>query len=61
LAEKLLTYALGRGPERFDKCVLDQLVADLKKGDDTFTTLVWGVVKSDPFQQRRGQPPRGKS
>ncbi|CAN5325358.1 DUF1592 domain-containing protein [soil metagenome] len=54
LAEKLTTYALGRGLEYYDKCVLDDTVAKLKKGDDKFSALVMAIIESDPFQKRRG-------
>lgn len=55
LAEKLTTYALGRGLEYYDKCVLDDLQLKLKQGGDKFSALVLGIVESDPFQKRRGQ------
>lgn len=55
LAEKLLTYALGRGLEYYDKCVLDELVAKLNKGQDRFSSLVLAVVQSEPFQKRKGK------
>jgi mono/diheme cytochrome c family protein len=55
LAEKLTTFALGRGLEYYDKCVLDDLVAKLKAGDDRFSALVVAIVESEPFQQRKGK------
>jgi mono/diheme cytochrome c family protein len=55
LTEKLLTYALGRGLEYFDKCAVDDIVAALARGPDRFSTLVIEIVKSDPFQMRRGR------
>jgi mono/diheme cytochrome c family protein len=54
LAEKMLTYALGRGLEYYDRCATDDIVAALKKGDDRFAALMIAVVQSDPFQKRRG-------
>ena len=53
LAEKMLTYALGRGVDYYDKCALDDIVAALKKDDYKFSRLVLAVVQSDPFQLRR--------
>jgi mono/diheme cytochrome c family protein len=53
LTEKLLTYALGRGLEPYDKCTTDQIVAALAKNNYKFSTLVHEIVKSDPFQKRR--------
>ena len=55
LAEKLITFALGRGLEYYDKCVLDELVAKLKAGDDRFSALVLAIVDSEPFQKRKGK------
>lgn len=55
LAEKLLTYALGRGLEYYDKCVLDEVVGKLKAGNDHFSALVQAIAESDAFQKRRGK------
>jgi hypothetical protein len=52
LAEKMLTYALGRGLEYYDKCALDKLLAALEKNDYRITTLIVETVNSDPFQMR---------
>ena len=55
LAEKLLTFALGRGLEYYDKCVLDDLVTKLKSADDQFSALILAIVQSDPFTKRQSQ------
>jgi mono/diheme cytochrome c family protein len=60
LAEKLLTYALGRGLEPYDRCAVDQIAANVAKNGYKFSCLVDEIVKSDPFQMRRGQEPRKK-
>jgi hypothetical protein len=52
LAEKMLTYALGRGLEAYDKCTVEEIVAAMKKDDYRFSSLVLGIVKSDPFRMR---------
>ncbi len=54
-AEKLLTFGLGRGLEYYDKCVLDDIVAASKANTDRFSSLVLAIVKSDPFQKRKGK------
>ena len=54
LAEKMLTYALGRGLEWYDRCTVDDIVAGLKKGNDRFSALAVAVAQSDAFQKRRG-------
>jgi hypothetical protein len=55
LAEKLLTFGLGRGLEYYDKCALDEIVAASRANNDTFSALVLAIVKSDPFQKRKGK------
>jgi hypothetical protein len=52
LAEKMLTYALGRGLEYYDKCAVDRLVAALEKNDYRISALIAETVNSDPFQMR---------
>lgn len=53
LTEKLLTYALGRGLERYDKPVIRNIARDAARDDYKFSALVEGVVTSVPFQMRR--------
>jgi hypothetical protein len=52
LAEKLLTYALGRGLEHYDRCAVDKILAALDKNDYRFSILLRETVKSEPFQMR---------
>jgi hypothetical protein len=55
LTEKLLTFALGRGLERTDRCYVDDIVKDLEQGGYRFSRLVLAIVHSDPFQKRTGK------
>jgi hypothetical protein len=55
LAEKMLTYALGRGTERSDRCFVEEIARNLGKQDHKFSALVLEIVKSDPFQKRKGK------
>jgi hypothetical protein len=55
LAEKMLTYALGRGVEHHDEPALAAVVAALARNDYRFSTLVGEIVKSYPFRMRRGK------
>ncbi len=55
LAEKLLTFAIGRGMEYYDKCILDELALKTKAGGDRFSALVLAIVESEPFQQRNAK------
>jgi mono/diheme cytochrome c family protein len=54
LTEKMLTYALGRGLEYYDRPAVAKIVAALEK-DPKFSTLIHGIVNSVPFQMRRGE------
>lgn len=60
LAEKLLTYGLGRGLEFYDKCAVDDICKTTAKNGDRFAGLVVAIVQSDPFQLRRGKRVQGK-
>ncbi len=55
VTEKMLTYALGRGLEPFDRATVNQLMAGLEKDDYRFQTLIHEVVQSLPFLERRGE------
>jgi hypothetical protein len=55
LSEKLLTYALGRGLEFYDKCALDQITKGAFRKGYRFASLVLEIARSVPFQQRRGE------
>jgi len=50
VAEKLLTYGLGRGVEYQDMPLVRSLARDAAKNGNKFSALVLGVVKSKPFQ-----------
>ena len=50
VAEKLLTYALGRGVEYQDMPVVRDIVGGAEDGDHRFSDLVLGVVRSEPFR-----------
>jgi Protein of unknown function (DUF1592)/Protein of unknown function (DUF1588)/Protein of unknown function (DUF1587)/Protein of unknown function (DUF1585)/Protein of unknown function (DUF1595)/Planctomycete cytochrome C len=52
LVEKVLTYALGRGLEYYDRCAVDEILEALRKDEDRFVTLIVGVAKSGPFLMR---------
>jgi hypothetical protein len=56
VAEKLLTYALGRGLEPYDMTAVRRIVAETKKDDYRFQSLVLAIVKSYPFTMRRSEP-----
>jgi hypothetical protein len=53
LAEKMLTYALGRGVEYYDMPAVRVIVRDAARNDYRFTSLIKAIVESAPFQMRR--------
>jgi hypothetical protein len=52
VAEKLLTYALGRGLSYNDMPVVREVVRDSAQQNYRFTSIVLGIVRSAPFQMR---------
>lgn len=57
VAEKLLTYALGRAVEYFDQPAVRQITRQAERGDDRWSALITAIVESTPFQMRRAQQP----
>jgi hypothetical protein len=55
LAEKMLTFAIGRGIEDPDKCALDKIVDAMAADHAKFSRLVLEIVNSDPFQKRKNR------
>jgi len=51
-AEKLMTYALGRGVEYYDAPAIRTIVRDSRAQDFRVRSLILGIVKSAPFQMR---------
>jgi hypothetical protein len=54
LTEILLTYAVGRGLEYYDRRTVNEIVQSMQEENDRFSVLVRGIVHSEPFQLRRG-------
>jgi hypothetical protein len=52
LAEKLLTYATGRGVEYFDAPAIRTIVRKTRLQDFRLSSIVLEIVKSAPFQMR---------
>ncbi|MBB6049596.1 DUF1592 domain-containing protein [Armatimonas rosea] len=61
LTDRLLTYALGRGVERTDKCNLDSMTKSVENKGYKFSAIVEAVVTSVPFRERRGDESGKKS
>lgn len=52
LAEKMLTFALGRGVEPYDRRALDQIARTVVADQYRLSTLVVEITKSYPFRYR---------
>ena len=61
IAEKLLTYALGRGLEYYDVATVDAMVERLQKANGRPSELLAGIIESAPFQKTRNPNAAGKS
>src|SRR5258708_3667725 len=55
LIEKMLTYSLGRGLERYDTRTVDEINRKLEASGYQFQALIHEIVRSVPFQLRRGE------
>ena len=54
LSEKLLTYALGRGLQSYDRRTVDGINRSLVASGYHFQSLIFEIVHSAPFQMGRG-------
>ena len=54
LTEKMMTYALGRGIEPYDRCNINGMVSTIAQDNYKFSALITAIVESDPFRKRRG-------
>ena len=52
LAEKLLTYAIGRGLEYYDARAVQEITEELARQENRFSALVLAIVASDAFRKR---------
>jgi hypothetical protein len=55
LAEKLETYALGRGMDYYDAPAIRTIVRDARAQNYHMSSIILGVVKSQPFQMRKSR------
>lgn len=54
LSEKLLTFALGRGLESYDRNAVEDIVRETSRSGHKFSTMVQEIVNSKPFRMRNG-------
>jgi hypothetical protein len=57
LTEKLMTYAIGRGPQPCDIQTVDEIVGRLDQSGGKFSVLLLGIIDSPAFQQRHRETP----
>ena len=53
--EKLMTYALGRGVEFYDRPAMRAIIREAEKQNTTIPALIQSLVKSPQFQTRRNR------
>ena len=53
VTQKLLAYAIGRGPEHVDRPVVRRITRDAALDDYRWSSLIVGIVQSDSFRMRR--------
>jgi hypothetical protein len=53
--EKLLTYALGRGIEYYDRPTVRAIDREAARNNNRFSSFIMGIVNSTPFQMRRAE------
>jgi hypothetical protein len=51
--ERLLTYALGRGVEHYDRPVVRKITREAAADNQRWSSIILGIVNSAPFQMRR--------
>jgi hypothetical protein len=51
----MLIYSLGRGLQPYDRRTVDSIVKQVTASDYKFQALLYSVVRSLPFQSRRGE------
>jgi mono/diheme cytochrome c family protein len=61
LTEKMMTYALGRGVEPYDRRTLNDVTKRLAASGYQFQTLIYEIARSLPFQSRRGEAIRSSN
>jgi hypothetical protein len=59
LSEKMLTYALGRGLEEYDRPTIHDIGDSVAQNNYSAQSLILAIVHSDAFEKRRTGPPLG--
>ena len=54
----MLIYALGRGLENSDDAAVKEIVRKVAADNYRISSLILGIVNSEPFQKQRGESSR---
>jgi hypothetical protein len=54
-AEKLLTYALGRGLQYYDRCSVEQILKQASENNYRISDFVFAIAQSETFLKRSGK------
>ena len=60
LCDRMLTFALGRGLEPYDRRTTDRITEAMKQNGYRFSVLIDEIVRSDAFQKRNGRQTQEK-
>jgi hypothetical protein len=60
LSAKLLAYAIGRGLDYHDAPAVRGIARDAAAADDTWSSIIAGIVRSTPFSMAVGGEESGK-
>ena len=55
VTEKLLAYAVGRGPEHYDRATVRGITRAAAFEDYRWSSIIVGIVQSTPFRMRRSE------
>ena len=55
VTEKLLAYAIGRGPEYYDRSAVRAITRNAAADNYRWSSIIVGVVQSTPFRMRRSE------
>jgi len=55
VTEKLLSYAIGRGPEHFDRPTVRSITRAAAFDNYRWSSIIVGIVQSTPFRMRRSE------
>ena len=55
VTEKLLAYAIGRGPQHFDQPTVRAITREAALENYSWSSIIVGIVQSTPFRKRRSE------